>query len=388
MTSRNRRIFSSDKRKEIFINQSSFQMEEVKSELPINHSSIIDIIIFIPFFSFLHGINMKKVGNLLIILSKMCFLFAILASIYRICTVDQLFPKDSIIKVAAYTTEVIGILMYLLIQYKLKIVKEYFTSNISHDISMKKSLKILDYIYIIVACGKSIINFSYFLISDPMSKYQVQGIHLILTLFAYPFAQSAIISCCFIYAVATLSYYYGQASKLNQLKEIIKVKEMKKILKIINDFQQETILFQNTFSFMPFCLTIFVWFQGLVYMIGGAFDGRTGIWFDWFVQSESLYLQLCGFGAIIFAVYLNDNLSFQTNQLVLLLESESIGDDTLKLSTRLRFINKPLTAWNVFDLKLSLIYPYISSLVSFSLLFLQLELRINPQQKLLNCTNN
>lgn len=359
---------------------------QMKSNILMQFSPLIDHIKLIPLVLFVYGFAIGPVRKCLHPLSKFCYLCILLVLTYRICNLHILFPKNSIIKVAAYLSDLIILLIHLTILFYIKRIKKYFSTFVLQEAKSKKFLKIIDLIFLIAFLLCLILNLFFYFISQPFGTYQSDGIKFVFSIFAYSISDSYSIPHAFIYAVAVTCHYFNLIAKLNQMSTSLRFNNSSKLIRIIGEIDQIHFQFESTFSFFPFALVMFNWFQGFVYAIGAAFNNRAGQWFDWFTPAWSIHLQMCTFAVIIFAVTLNNRFSLRVNCFISQLESEfeSSDTETLHLASRLRLLTKkPFTAWHIFELKYTFIYPYISSLVSFSLLFLQLELRL-PEQ-LINC---
>lgn len=331
----------------------------------------------IRFILFLYGYTMgpAKKGYLLASRCLYTFTFAILTA--RMIHIQAFFPKDSIIKVAAYFSELQVLAIHLTNLWYLKRMQKHFVNFIFYDLSATKSFKMLDLTFLTTFCLFMAMNLCFYLVFTPFGNYQSHGFKFVLSVVTYSISNGFSVAHCFFYAAGVISYYFIQLAKVDQIKMCIKYRDLSKLLKVTCEFDRMHRDFESTFSFIPFSLLVHNWFQGLVYTIGAAFNNRAGEWFDWFAPVLSIFLQLCTFAAVIFAVIVNNRLSKQINCFILQLECESVELETLQLTSRLRLLcNKPFTAWNIFELKYTFIYPYVSSLVSFSLLFLQLELRL------------
>ena len=320
---------------------------------------------------------MFAIRKCFLILSRLLHLCILAIFIYRLHDTHLFFPKNSIIKAAAYVTEILNILVHLTTLWYLKSMQRHFSCLNFGNSNMKRALRTIDFLFLIAFLSFLVtISVLFYSAPLPFDDHLKTGAKFAALAIAYCLTNSFFIPHCFLFAAAAVIYHFDQMNKLNQIKMCFRYNDQAKGVKVINEFERVHEEFEATFSFIPFGLLLLNWFQGFVYTIGGAFNNRAGQWFDWFTPFLSIYLQLCTFVAVIFAVSMNRLLSRELNRLISQLECESDEIKILQLTSRLRILcNKPFTAWNVFELKYTLIYPYVSSLVSFSLLFLQLELR-------------
>ena len=336
---------------------------------------------FVPYVLFVYGYPVFVVRKCLLILSRILHLCILAIFIYRLQNTHLFFPKKSIIKVAAHVTEMLHVLVHLTTLWYLKKMQRHFSYINFGNSNMKRALRTVDFLFLVTfsslfaAC--SIILYSAPL---PFDENLKDGTKFAAVTAAYSLTGTFHIPYCFLFVAAVVIYHFGQMNRLNQMKICFRYNDWIKGIQLINEFERVHEEFESSFSFIPFGLLVLSWFGGLVYTIGGAFNNRAGKWFDWFSPLLSIYLQLCVFVTVIFAVSINHLLSRELNRLISQLECETGEIKILHLTSRFRLLcSKTFTAWNVFELKYTFIYPYVSSLVSFSLLFLQLELRY-PQK--------
>ena len=337
----------------------------------------------IRFALFLYGHPVDPVKKWPLFLARICHLCLSLIFIARITHVHLFFPKHSIIKIAAYLVELQCLIFHLILLWSVKRMQKYFLTLAPLSSRRTKVLTTIDVAFLIAFTLFSAINIcSACFVLFPFGSLQTGGLKFIFSSAAYLVSTSIPIPFLFFYSAMTVKYYFNQIDKLDQIKCCIKFQNLTKLLKLANEYEQVYAGFESTFSFIPFAQLICNWFQGLVYTIGAAFNDRAGQWFNEFPAVLSIYLQLCAFFMVIFAVSVNHRLANEVNCIIFQLENESVELETLQLTSRLRLMcRKPFTAWNVFELKYTFIYPYVSSLVSFSLLFLQLELRLPEADK-------
>ena len=150
------------------------------------------------------------------------------------------------------------------------------------------------------------------------------------------------------------------------------------LLSLIRGLQELQETFERNFSFMPFLWLGYNWCQATIYFVG-LFLGHVNIPFCISVITWSLYQQVVLFATIGVTILVSQRLSYQCIKVQVILEDKSNGSildsnaGTYLLGRLKEFYSTRFSAWRIFFLDPSIIFSYLASLISFSVLMLQVD---------------
>lgn len=188
-----------------------------------------------------------------------------------------------------------------------------------------------------------------------------------------------VLSSCALYSLALVGYFiwFDYQIRLFKRKYVMNSKiSYGETLKHLQKLEQFHIDFESVFSFMPPLWLGFNWCQATVYLIGVIFGPMKELFhIATFVWSTSM--QVVAFCTIGLAIFINDKVSSKFAQVLPALELKMDKSQTYLIVKMDKIVHLKFTAWNFCFLEKSLIFRYLASLITFSVLTLQMDYSTN-----------
>lgn len=306
----------------------------------------------------------------------------------RVGYLHILIREKSLFMVTAYLCEFAMLLHQLIALFKENSICAYF-ANLQIQLNSsrvkggqyQRSIKLLNILSFVLAV---------FLFID-MSDYTVRVVRVyggifvqldFLVVFHQLLINNCVLASCSLYALALIGHFIKVDIELKRFKcfsisgSNLCYSELLKMVQRLEDFHS---VFEETFSFMPFTWISYNWCQATIYLIGVTFGPLKSI-FDvsLFVWSSSL--QVATFITIALAISVQNRVAYECHKVQIILEHR-LNESNLNSASMVYLVNKldkisdaPFSSWNFCHLHKSLVFNYLASLISFSVLTLQMDI--------------
>ena len=200
-------------------------------------------------------------------------------------------------------------------------------------------------------------------------------------IFHFNLIDSWVLPSCSVYSLALIFHWIKCDSRLVRFHTNLLVRRStasSDLLDLIQTLQSLHLVFEDIFSFMPFLWICYNWSQATVYIIGATLGGLSEF-YDPFVVAWSILSQVAAFATVYLSIFVSNSLGLRCQLVLCILEKRvnrvSSGSDTaVYLMTRLDGISSSkFTAGKCFALTETTIFHYLGSLISFSVLTLQVD---------------
>lgn len=294
--------------------------------------------------------------------------------------------KKSLFLITGYIAEFVLLLSHIAFVFKCKSICQFFShlqNQLNSIVEVKRYKKGIRVVVALLVLAEIVFSVSSGYLMFQMSQYAPLfpfAVDLIYQLLSLTF-EIWIVTNSSLYVLALIGYFIRCDIQLNRFKFICLLKnrvESDDVLHLARDLQKNHLHFEEAFSFLPFLWLSYGWCTATIYGIGitlgplKELSSASGLFW-------SAYVQATIFVAIGLAIATNKRICCEISNLVLSIEQNCKGDDlkcpsmTYAISRMEKASEMKLTAWGFCFLQRSLVFNYLSSLISFSVLTLQLD---------------
>lgn len=182
---------------------------------------------------------------------------------------------------------------------------------------------------------------------------------------------------CSLYALALVGHFIMCDIELERSNKSEVRINCSQLLRLIQRLDHFHCAFEDTFSFLPFLWLSFNWSQATIYLIGSVFGPIKEAYHPLMV-TWSVYNQVTAFSTIALAIHINKKVSSKCTRVLSSLEQATgrviLSPNETYLLAKLKDASlMQFTAGSFYCLEKSLVFNYLSSLISFSVLTLQMD---------------
>ena len=295
--------------------------------------------------------------------------------------------RKSLFMVTCYLSEIVMMSHQVMFMVKSEAIHNYFVDAQTHFNSVsakireyKLSLKVINYTLLIATIIPSIFMAEYTV--GVCSKYPgFLGQHPYLLVIHQLLINTWVLPSCSIYSLALFAYFMRVDMEVKHFKSTLFIRNSftyEELLRLVSNLQRLHFTFEKTYSFMPFLWISYNWCQATIYLIGVLFGPLKEI-YDIALLTWSTYLQVVAFVTIGFIIFINNKVSSKCQDVLAILDEKlnhlgPSGNKVAHLILKLEYISQSkFTTWNFCEIHNSLIFSYLSSLITISVLTLQMD---------------
>lgn len=333
-----------------------------------------------------YGYFLARTSGAKSVLKVILWILLTLTSVVRIVRFSVLDHPRSLFLIAGYIAEILALCHHFLVIAKGNSMHKFFTSFQLQLNSLKvqrseykNHIRALDIAYFIQATTLAVLVFE-FLFRNVLSKEKFHIYLPFLTFYEIMLNNWIAVSCA-LYALALLAHFIRCDIELKNFKLMLRQRgcvSHNEVLSLIRNLNEIHSKFEKTFAFMPFFWLTYCWCQANIYMMSSTF-GFMRAYFDISLFVWGIIIQVTTFSTIRLIIFINSKLTSQCSSVVVALEEtlDRVGLNANKLTYSLEKMEKlsqmRFTAWGYYLLEKSLVFSYLASMISFSVLTLQLD---------------